>query len=104
MSIFTEAVEAHRDVPLACTCPRCGAEVTETYYGPCGACRAALVATAEATPVPEVDYTPEARIDRTDYWGPCTVCRKHTANPAGAHRWCITGMGTWRAEGVKATS
>lgn len=27
------------------TCPRCGAEVEEVFYGPCGACRAQLRAT-----------------------------------------------------------
>jgi hypothetical protein len=26
-------------------CPRCGAEVEEVFYGPCGACRAQLRAT-----------------------------------------------------------
>jgi hypothetical protein len=33
----TEASEA-----TATTCPRCGAEVTERYYGPCTACRETL--------------------------------------------------------------
>ena len=25
-------------------CPRCGVEVTERFWGPCGSCRSALVA------------------------------------------------------------
>jgi hypothetical protein len=28
--------------PTAMTCPRCQAEVTERYYGPCTSCRDAL--------------------------------------------------------------
>lgn len=29
------------------TCPRCGADVDERYYGPCGECRQALRAAAQ---------------------------------------------------------
>lgn len=38
-------------------CPRCGVEVTQRFYGPCGACRAALVdkfAPVELAPPPAV--------------------------------------------------
>ena len=28
--------------PIELTCPRCGAEVTERFYGPCASCRTAL--------------------------------------------------------------
>jgi len=28
--------------PIAFTCPRCGGEVSERFYGPCVACRGAL--------------------------------------------------------------
>ena len=30
--------------PLTFTCPRCDVQVAATYYGPCAACREALVA------------------------------------------------------------
>jgi hypothetical protein len=29
---------------LGFDCPRCGADVTERFYGPCGTCRSDLVA------------------------------------------------------------
>ena len=35
-------------------CPRCGAQVTERFWGPCGSCRTALVA-AIRTGVSDVD-------------------------------------------------
>jgi hypothetical protein len=54
--------------PLGFTCPRCHAQVTETYYGPCTDCRGELrlkfqgegreVAVAEY--VPKMNVTPNA--------------------------------------------
>lgn len=50
------------------TCPRCGADATEPWYGPCSACRGALRAelggdarevAAEAY-VPKMNVTPNA--------------------------------------------
>ena len=32
------------DAPTTIVCPRCGAETTEDFYGPCTACRADLTA------------------------------------------------------------
>ena len=50
--------------PLAFACPRCRAAVAERYYGPCAACREALVASmgGEARDV-EVDaYEPKRNV------------------------------------------
>ncbi|MEM7341088.1 MAG: hypothetical protein AAF467_20695 [Actinomycetota bacterium] len=33
---------ADLDADMRVTCPRCGAEVTVRFYGPCDACRAVL--------------------------------------------------------------
>jgi hypothetical protein len=46
------------------TCPRCSTEVTEEYYGPCEACRAALRASfAGEARVVEVDaYEPKMNV------------------------------------------
>lgn len=41
-----DSATAH--VPFAC--PRCGENVTESFYGPCGACRQALTAKYAASP------------------------------------------------------
>lgn len=54
--------------PTAFTCPRCRGEVEERYYGPCGSCRAELVATVGgaardvevAAYEPKVNVTPNA--------------------------------------------
>jgi len=45
------------------TCPRCDDEVTETWYGPCSACRAALRAdlAGQAREV-AVDYEPKMNV------------------------------------------
>lgn len=46
------------------TCPRCGSEVTEPYYGPCDGCRATLRATVggEARSVEVGDYEPKMNV------------------------------------------
>lgn len=52
---------------LAFSCPRCGEQVTEAAYGPCGSCRSALRGlggqqrdVAEADYVPKMNVTPNA--------------------------------------------
>ena len=53
---------------LDVTCPRCGAEAQERFYGPCTACRAQLKATqgteqrdvAASTYEPKMNVTPNA--------------------------------------------
>ena len=42
------------DGPLAFTCPRCGTEAHDRFYGPCPSCRAELVA-AQAGAAREVE-------------------------------------------------
>ena len=53
-------------VPVTQTfpCPRCEAEVTEAWYGPCTSCRDALRATyaGEARSVATVDYEPKMNV------------------------------------------
>jgi NMD protein affecting ribosome stability and mRNA decay len=46
------------------TCPRCGTEVAETYYGPCRSCRDELRAevAAEARDVGEQVYEPKMNV------------------------------------------
>ena len=46
------------------TCPRCGVEVAETYYGPCRSCRDELRAemAAEARTVDEQAYEPKMNV------------------------------------------
>ena len=50
--------------PLTFSCPRCAAEVTEAYYGPCGTCRDVLRSTlvAEARDVEVADYEPKMNV------------------------------------------
>ena len=50
--------------PLAFACPRCGASVAERYYGPCAACREALVASSggEARDVEVAAYEPKRNV------------------------------------------
>lgn len=55
--------------PLVFECPRCGSESAERFYGPCGGCRGALLASqgsdgrddVEADEfVPKMNVTPNA--------------------------------------------
>ncbi len=50
--------------PLEFSCPRCQAPVAETYYGPCAACREALVASlgGEARDVEVAAYEPKRNV------------------------------------------
>ena len=50
--------------PLAFTCPRCEAEVSEPLYGPCTSCRVELRATQgnEAHEVEATDYEPKMNV------------------------------------------
>ncbi|MCU1356530.1 MAG: hypothetical protein JWM89_1948 [Acidimicrobiales bacterium] len=45
-------------------CPRCQAEVTEPWYGPCGPCRGELRATlgGEAREIEAADYVPKVNV------------------------------------------
>lgn len=49
---------------LSFACPRCGGEVSERYYGPCGACRTTLRAdqAAEARAAGAQDYEPKMNV------------------------------------------
>jgi hypothetical protein len=49
---------------LSFTCPRCDGAVSERYYGPCGTCRAALVATlgGQAREVEVAAYEPKMNV------------------------------------------
>ena len=49
---------------LSFDCPRCSKAVEETYYGPCGACRDALVAAfaGGARDVEVVAYEPKMNV------------------------------------------
>jgi hypothetical protein len=47
------------------TCPRCGAEVVEVFYGPCGACRAQLRATFGGSGGRDVAVEAAERVHRT---------------------------------------
>jgi hypothetical protein len=51
--------------PTAMVCPRCGAEVVEAFYGPCGACRASLRATLGGHPGGDVVVDAAERVHRT---------------------------------------
>jgi hypothetical protein len=46
------------------TCPRCGADAEEAFYGPCSACRAQLRATlgGEARDVEAAGYEPKMNV------------------------------------------
>jgi hypothetical protein len=50
--------------PLEFTCPRCGRDVTERFYGPCATCSADLRATlrAEARDVEVAAYEPKMNV------------------------------------------
>ena len=50
--------------PLAITCPRCGQEAGERFYGPCTACRGALRTSqgAEAREVEAEVYEPKMNV------------------------------------------
>jgi len=50
--------------PESFTCPRCGSEVAETYYGPCRSCRDELRAevAGEARSVDEQAYEPKMNV------------------------------------------
>jgi NMD protein affecting ribosome stability and mRNA decay len=50
--------------PQTFTCPRCTAQVTETYYGPCVDCRAELRAKfhGEGREVEVAEYVPKMNV------------------------------------------
>lgn len=50
--------------PLEFACPRCRAAVAEAYYGPCAACREALVASmgGHARDVEVAAYEPKRNV------------------------------------------
>lgn len=50
--------------PLSFACPRCGAEASARYYGPCEACRDALRAAMarEARAADVADYVPKMNV------------------------------------------
>ena len=52
------------DEVLHVTCPRCGAEADVRFYGPCDACRQALLATqgGHARVVETADYEPKMNV------------------------------------------
>lgn len=52
------------DQPIAVDCPRCGASVTQPFYGPCEPCLAQLRASVrgEAGAVAEVAYEPKMNV------------------------------------------
>lgn len=49
---------------LEFACPRCGEQASETYYGPCGTCREALVASlgGEGRVVEVAAYQPKVNV------------------------------------------
>ena len=57
---LTDPVPAHQTF----TCPRCAAEVTEGWYGPCTSCRTALRSTyaGAARDVAVADYEPKMNV------------------------------------------
>jgi len=50
--------------PTTLTCPRCGHEAAERFYGPCSVCRTALRAAhnGEARNVEVADYEPKMNV------------------------------------------
>ena len=56
--------QARRVSDLTIECPRCGASATESFYGPCEACRTQLRATlgGDATGVAAVEYEPKMNV------------------------------------------
>ena len=66
MASPTELIRAAlRDAePLEVTCPRCGVEGRERFYGPCTACRAALRTEqgAEARQIEAEEYVPKMNV------------------------------------------
>ncbi len=49
---------------LEISCPRCGADVVEEYYGPCEQCRGELRATqgADAQAIDVAEYEPKMNV------------------------------------------
>jgi NMD protein affecting ribosome stability and mRNA decay len=49
---------------LAVTCPRCGTEVEQRFYGPCGSCVEELYAkfAGEARDVEAAEYVPQMNV------------------------------------------
>jgi hypothetical protein len=56
--------DAPSTAPITMTCPRCGDEATEAYYGPCSACRSQLRASlgGEARTVAAEAYEPKMNV------------------------------------------
>lgn len=50
--------------PVEFTCPRCRAQVTEVFYGPCAACRVELRAkyVGEGREVEVAEYVPKMNV------------------------------------------
>ncbi len=50
--------------PMEVTCPRCGAQVEERFYGPCTSCRAELLAkfVGEGRQVEVAEYVPKMNV------------------------------------------
>ena len=59
-----DGMGAGEDGGLHFRCPRCGQEVDEAYYGPCGTCRSTLRATvaAKARLVDAEAYEPKMNV------------------------------------------
>ena len=57
---MTDAATATDLTPRAMTCPRCGHDATERFYGPCSVCRNAL----------RMAYTGESRDVAVDAYEP----------------------------------
>ena len=53
------------DQPTPSICPRCGAEVVETFYGPCAECRADLRVKLGGRKDTEVVIDAAERVHRT---------------------------------------
>lgn len=49
---------------LSFPCPRCGRDVSQTYWGPCGACRSELRATlgSDARDIEVTAYEPKMNV------------------------------------------
>jgi hypothetical protein len=57
--LITEELE-----PMTMTCPRCGHEATERFYGPCSVCRTAMRAAnaGEARDIAVEAYEPKMNV------------------------------------------
>jgi hypothetical protein len=57
-------VELSDTDPLSFTCPRCAAEATDRFYGPCETCRTDLRVTyaGEARDVEVAEYVPKMNV------------------------------------------